>query len=207
MRHRPDYHDSLVHDHELQRRRNSEAIHHRYDQQTLLVSLDQLDAQFWRLQLDAADIDVGIRDDDRPSIGIAMPIRLINLWRDRRGNAVIEFAFVAPVFIALMLGAVELGRMYYVRQSMEYATEQAARYYSVNPNAATTTVTSQLNGFLPGRISSGVTVSYADTLNCNGNSNVKCTTLTVTYPFSYAQSFLGFAGKTLTTTSQAVRQF
>ncbi|MBN9490656.1 MAG: pilus assembly protein [Alphaproteobacteria bacterium] len=136
-----------------------------------------------------------------------MSIRFSHLWRDRRGGAAIEFAFVGPVFIALMLGAVELGRMYYVRQSMEYATEQAARYYSLNPSAATTTITSQLNGFLPGRISSGVTVSYADTLNCNGNSNVKCTTLTVTYPFSYAESFLGFAGKTLTATSQAVRQF
>ena len=137
-----------------------------------------------------------------------MPVRFINLWRDRCGSTVIEFAFVAPVFIALMLGAVELGRMYYVRQSIEYATEQAARYYSLNPNAATTTVTSQLNGFLPGRISSGVSVSYTDTTtNCNGNANIKCTTLTVTYPFSYAQSFLGFAGKTLTTTSQAVRQF
>lgn len=137
-----------------------------------------------------------------------MPIRFNHLWRDRRGGAAIEFAFVAPVFIALMLGALELGRMYYVRQSMEYATEQAARYYSLNPNAATTTVTSQLNGFLPGGISGGVTVSYADTTSgCSGSTSVTCTTLTVTYPFSYAQSFLGFAGKTLTATSQAVRQF
>lgn len=136
-----------------------------------------------------------------------MMIRFHRLWRDRRGGAAIEFAFVGPVFITLMLGALELGRMYYVRQSMEYATEQAARYYSLNPSVATTTVTTQLNGFLPGGISNGVTVSYADTSNCNGNANVKCTTLTVTYPFSYAESFLGFAGKTLTATSQAVRQF
>ena len=136
-----------------------------------------------------------------------MPIRFIDLWRDRRGGAAIEFAFVGPILITLILGAIELGRMYYVRQSMEYATEQAARYYSLNPNAATTTVTSQLNGFLPGGISSGVSVSYADTANCNGNTYVTCTTLTVTYPFSYAESFLGFAGRTLTATSQAVRQF
>lgn len=137
-----------------------------------------------------------------------MMIRFHHLWRDRCGGSAIEFAFVGPILITLILGAIELGRMYYVRQSMEYATEQAARYYSLNPNAATTTVTSQLNGFLPGGISSGVSVSYTDTtVNCNGNANIKCTTLTVTYPFSYAESFLGFAGKTLTATSQAVRQF
>ena len=41
------------------------------------------------------------------------------LWVDRRGGAAIEFAIVAPVFIGLMLGAVEFGRMYYVRQNLE----------------------------------------------------------------------------------------
>lgn len=126
--------------------------------------------------------------------------------RDGRGGAAIEFAIVAPVFIGLMLGAVEFGRMFYVRQNLEYATEQAARYYSLNPSTSTSDVTSKLSGFLLGNISASTTVSYADATSCNGNANVTCTTVTVRYPFTFAESYLGFAPQTLTVTSQAVRQ-
>ena len=128
------------------------------------------------------------------------------LWVDRRGGAAIEFAIVAPVFIGLMLGAVEFGRMYYVRQNLEYATEQAARYYSVNPSTSTSDVTSKFDGFLASGLRSSTTVSYADTSNCNGNAYVVCTTMTVTYPFSFTSSYLGFGPRTLTATSKAVRQ-
>lgn len=126
--------------------------------------------------------------------------------RDSRGGAAIEFAIVAPVFIGLMLGAVEFGRMFYIRQNLEYATEQAARYYSLNPSTSTSDVTSKLSGFLLGNISASTTVSYANTASCNGNANVTCTTVTVRYPFTFAESYLGFAPQTLQVTSQAVRQ-
>jgi Flp pilus assembly protein TadG len=36
----------------------------------------------------------------------------------------------------LLLGIVEMGRMFYVRQALEYATEEAARYYMLNPTDA-----------------------------------------------------------------------
>ncbi len=135
-----------------------------------------------------------------------MTRRFRRLWSDRRGVAAIEFAIVAPVFIGLMLGAVEFGRMFYVRQSMEYAIEQAARYYSLNPGTSTTDVTSKLTGYLPSGIAASVTVSYADATSCNANTHVTCTTVSATYPFSFAQSYLGFRPTTLTATSQAIRQ-
>ena len=132
--------------------------------------------------------------------------KVSRLWFDRCGNAAMEFAFVAPVFITLLLGAVELGRMFYVRQCLEYATQQAARYYSLNPSTTTADVTSKLNSYLVSGISSNVTVSYADTTNCNANVNVTCTTVTSTYPFSFAESYLHLAPKTLVASSQAIRQ-
>ena len=45
------------------------------------------------------------------------------LGGDRRGGAVIEFAILAPVLFTILLGIIEMGRMFYVRQSLEYATE------------------------------------------------------------------------------------
>jgi Flp pilus assembly protein TadG len=137
---------------------------------------------------------------------MAVLIKFNRLWSDRRGVAAIEFAIVAPVFLTLTLGALEFGRMFYVRQCLEYATEQAARYYSLNPSAAASDVTTRLKSYLVSGISASVTVSYTDTTNCNSNAYVTCTTVTVKYPFSFAESYLGFGPKTLTATSQAIRQ-
>ena len=134
-----------------------------------------------------------------------MSIRFSHLWRDRRGGAAIEFAFVGPVFIALMLGAVELGRMYYVRQSMEYATEQAARYYMLNPTTGSGSVTTYLQGQMAGGMGSGVTVAYADTTSCNGNSSVTCTTITASYSFTFVAAFLGLSNFGMNAKAQAIR--
>ncbi len=131
--------------------------------------------------------------------------RLDRLGPDERGGAIVEFAIVVPVLLLVLLGAVEFGRMFYVRQGLEYATESAARYYSMNSSASTSTVTSYLQSLMVGGKGSAVTVSYTNTANCNGNTNVTCTTITAAYTFSFAERYLGFSPKTLTTSSQAVR--
>ncbi|MBS0520184.1 MAG: pilus assembly protein [Proteobacteria bacterium] len=129
---------------------------------------------------------------------------LCRLAAARDGNAAIEFAFVAPVLITLLLGAMEFGRMLYVRQGLEYATESAARYYSMNPTSSQSSITSYLQGKMVGTSGSDISVSYASTSNCNSNSAVTCTMITATYTFSFAEKYLGFGSKTLTATSQAV---
>ena len=68
------------------------------------------------------------------------------LGGDRRGGAVIEFAILAPVLFTILLGIIEMGRMFYVRQALEYATEEAARYYMLNPTTASSNVTSSRRG-------------------------------------------------------------
>ncbi len=136
---------------------------------------------------------------------MAMKIKLGRLGSDEGGGAIVEMAIVAPVLFAVLLGALDFGRMFYVRQGLEYATESAARYYSMNSSASTSTVTSYLQGLMVGGKGSGVAVSYANTASCNGNSSVTCTTITATYTFSFAERYLGFSPKKLTATSQAVR--
>jgi len=66
------------------------------------------------------------------------------VWGESRGSAMIEFGFLCPVLFTILLGIIEAGRMFYVRQSLEYATEQAARYYMVTPGAAESDVTMAL---------------------------------------------------------------
>src|SRR5215208_5591986 len=105
---------------------------------------------------------------------------LAALRADLRGAAILEFALLAPLMFTMLLGFVEIGRMFYVRQSLEFATEEAARYYMLNPTAASSTVTTYLQGQMAGGMGSDVSVAYVDTANCNSNSMVTCTAITAT---------------------------
>lgn len=130
---------------------------------------------------------------------------LSRLRCDEAGAAILEFAVVGPVLFSLMLGAIEMGRMFYVRQGLEYATEQAARYYMMNPNASTSSVTTYLQSQMPGGMGGGVNVSYADTTNCNSNSSLTCTMISATYSFNSVAGYLGLGTKNLLARAQAVR--
>lgn len=57
------------------------------------------------------------------------------LARDRRGIAAVEFALLAPVFLGLLLGAVETGRLLWTRSVLQFAAEEAARYALVRTDA------------------------------------------------------------------------
>lgn len=130
---------------------------------------------------------------------------LSRAMRDQGGGAILEFAIVGPVLLSMILGAVEIGRMFYVRHGLEYATEQAARYYMMNPNANTSTVTSYLQSQMPGGMGGAVSVSYADTANCNSNSSLTCTMISATYSFSSVAGYLGLGTRNLLARAQAVR--
>ena len=130
---------------------------------------------------------------------------LKRLASDRRGAAALEFAFVGPLLFTLVLGTIEVGRMFYVRQGLEYATEQAARYYALNPNTASTAVTTYLQGQMPGGMGAGVTVGYTDTPACNSSLGVTCTMVAASYTFNFIAGFLGLGSKTLQARAQAVR--
>lgn len=63
-----------------------------------------------------------------------------------RGASSAEFALVSIPFIALVLAIIGGAMMFYANQSLQYATEAAARYYSVqtaNTGAAPSATTVQ----------------------------------------------------------------
>jgi len=123
----------------------------------------------------------------------------------QQGVSILEFALVAPLLLTMTVGAIDVGRMFYVRQALGYATEEAARYYMLNPSAATTAVTSLLQSNMPGTLGPSVNVAYADTANCNSNSSVTCSTITATYSFSFFLGYLGTTPLSLRATARAVR--
>lgn len=52
--------------------------------------------------------------------------------RDNRGSALVELALTTPLFIALIMGAAELGRVAYFAIEVESAARAGASYGSVN---------------------------------------------------------------------------
>jgi Flp pilus assembly protein TadG len=64
---------------------------------------------------------------------------LRNLLADRRGVAAVEFAFILPALILLLVGTMETGRLIWTQSVLHYAVEHAARCAAVDVNNCATT--------------------------------------------------------------------
>ncbi len=133
---------------------------------------------------------------------------LRRLLGDRCGGAAIEFGILAPVLFTILLGSLEFGRMFYVRQGLEGVVEAAARYYMLNPTVASSAVTTYMQTQpMLGGSSSLITFSYANTVPCNSNGTVTCTVITGSYTFTFVAKYLGLGStRTMTATAQAIRK-
>jgi len=56
------------------------------------------------------------------------------IFRDRRATTALEFALLAPVLFSLILGAIEFGRFLWTVEALNYAVQEAARCWVVNPD-------------------------------------------------------------------------
>lgn len=56
----------------------------------------------------------------------------IRLLQARDGATAVEFAVAVPVFLALVFGTIEFGRYFWVRNTIQFAAEEAARYAMVS---------------------------------------------------------------------------
>jgi len=106
---------------------------------------------------------------------------------DRRadGQALVEFALVMPIFLALLFGVIDLGRVIWANDSLASAAREGARYASVHAGTSTLTVKaekpeikSHTQGFAIGAGSDvTVTVCYssvqyaAATVGCSGDTD------------------------------------
>jgi Flp pilus assembly protein TadG len=114
--------------------------------------------------------------------------RFLGLLSCERGGPSLEFAFVAPVFFAMIFGVIDIARVGWTLGSLHYAAESAARYASINtssdgtPPAASTVETYAQNVYYGESLSSNPFI-YSPT-GC-GN------TVTASYTYSLAIPFAG----------------
>lgn len=100
--------------------------------------------------------------------------RLRGLWRDAAGNTLLEFAFVAPAFIALILGVLHTALIYLAQSGLQSAVEQASRLVATG-SAQTLAITSG------GVTNTGMTAAQFKTAICQGITGTDSRGNSVTY--------------------------
>lgn len=86
----------------------------------------------------------------------------IHLHRDERGVAAVEAIFVLIILAMVFFGAIEFGRAYTVKHSLDAGVYRAARYLSLNPSdlaTATSLVRNEVSLNLGSSLASQVSVS------------------------------------------------
>ena len=71
---------------------------------------------------------------------------LSRLYCCRSGAMAVEAAFVLPVFLVFCLGTVEFGRLYWIRNSLQYSAEQTGRYAIAHEDSSASDLESVMAG-------------------------------------------------------------
>lgn len=107
--------------------------------------------------------------------------------RDRRGNSLLQFGFIAPIFFMAMMGTIDFGRAMWMSSTLQHIASEGSRFAAVrgagNPTPATV---SDVTNFVRGR---AVGLDPA-TLNINitwspDNTSGSTVTVQVDYPYEY----------------------
>ncbi len=114
------------------------------------------------------------------------------------GSAAVEFALVALVFLLMLFGAIEYGRLLWTQNSIQYAVEQAARCAAMGltPGATSCTTAGTTQTFAAAQVrgytvaTTAFTVAYQCTptpsAGCTacGVANTKGVLVSVSVPFT-----------------------
>lgn len=132
----------------------------------------------------------------KPSPNPAVQSR--RLLRDRSGGVAIEFAFVIPIFMVLVIGVVEFSRVLAVRSSLQYAVEEASRYAMVRQTVDASKLTTLVKDLVAAPDTDNVVVVLSD----ETTQGVKYWKISATYNLTLITSFFGTDPITLTGASR-----
>ncbi len=110
---------------------------------------------------------------------------LRRLWRDCSAVSALEFALLAPVFLGLVIGAIEMGRAAYTQGVVSFAAEEATRYavvnYAISEDEVRSLTADCLLGIDPDRINAIVVTGPIDPVD-----NTRTISVEVRYDFQFS---------------------
>jgi Flp pilus assembly protein TadG len=111
--------------------------------------------------------------------------------RDERGATVVEFAFIIPLLIVLVLGIAEFGRAFQVSGTLSAAAREGVRVMALqnDPAAARSAVRTAAPALDPAVTDAQITITPAACpVTGTGTTTVR---VTVTYPLPFMTDFFG----------------
>ena len=116
--------------------------------------------------------------------------------RDRRGQALAEFALVLPLVLLFIAGIIEMGRAWNIKQAVTDAAREGARYSVVQDPAITTEddvkTKIQERLALASIDTSTSTITFAGTFH--GSGGEMTVTVSTPYQMGLIGALLGWAG-------------
>ena len=125
--------------------------------------------------------------------------------RNERGASAVEFAFIVPLLILLVLGIAEFGHAFQVQGTLSAAAREGVRAMALqnDPVAARAVVRDAASSLNPGVTDAQIKIqlegSAAQTCPTTAGAGSQSVRLTITYPMPFLTHFFG-SGLTLTGT-------
>lgn len=114
---------------------------------------------------------------------------LHRLLRCQRGVAAVEFAIVGTLLMVLLVGGIDMGRTFYVKNQLSYLADQATRQVLVNPDVTDATLQTALAAdFTAGDASLLVVNVTPQTI-----SGIDFRVISIDYPMALFVPFLNFS--------------
>ncbi len=116
--------------------------------------------------------------------------------RDRRGQTIVEFALILPIFILLLVGIVDFGRAVYANSTIQNAARQGVRAAIVDQNVTVIEAEAIEHAVSLGIDGTDVDVNFLDpdytTGDCTTTPDVGCIVeVEVRYVYTAATPVLG----------------
>ncbi len=70
--------------------------------------------------------------------------RLSRIFRDARGASAAEFALIAPAFIMLIMGVMQLGILFFANAGLNSALAEGARFATIYPRPTTAQIQTRI---------------------------------------------------------------
>jgi len=119
-----------------------------------------------------------------------------NLPQEDKGQSLVEFALVLPIFLLLIFGLIDLGRGVFAYNAIQNAAREGVRVAIVDQNVDVVTAEVQQHAIGLGLDSSNVTLSFLEpdtmTVPCNTPIAISCEVeILVDYTFTPATPIIG----------------
>lgn len=107
--------------------------------------------------------------------------RVRRLARPRRGQAMVEFALILPIFLLVVFGTLDLGRIVFLKTELENAVREGARVGQVTVPFSDASVRTRIQA-QPGLANATVVASCVGGIGDDGCGYESTVTVTATLP-------------------------